>query len=255
MRILRYIGDNSESTFGWLQGERIGKIDGSPYAEFRRREPDINLHNIKLLSPVSPTKIVCIGRNYAAHAKERNAEVPEVPLIFLKPPSSIIGHEDNIILPPQSNQVDHEAELVVIIGKTGRWISPDDAMKHVFGYSIGNDVTARDLQRSDGQWTRAKGFDTFCPIGPWVETEFDPSDALITCNVNEELRQMASTRDMVFNVKQLIAYISSVMTLTTGDAIFTGTPSGIGPIVPGDYVEITIEGIGTLTNTVTIDRI
>lgn len=255
MRILRYIGDNSESTFGWLQGERIGKIDGSPYAEFRRREPDINLHNIKLLSPVSPTKIVCIGRNYAAHAKERNAEVPEVPLIFLKPPSSIIGHEDNIILPPQSNQVDHEAELVVIIGKTGRWISPDDAMKHVFGYSIGNDVTARDLQRSDGQWTRAKGFDTFCPIGPWIETEFDPSDALITCNVNEELRQMASTRDMVFNVKQLIAYISSVMTLTTGDAIFTGTPSGIGPIVPGDYVEITIEGIGTLTNTVTIDRI
>ncbi len=160
---------------------------------------------------------MCVGRNYVAHAKEQNAEVPEVPLLFLKPPSALIGHNDTIYLPPQSKQVEHEAELVVVIGKRGRWISPENALDYVLGYTAGIDVTARDLQRRDGQWTRGKGFDTFCPIGPWIETEFDPADALITCHVNGEMRQMASTRDMVFRVNQLIAFASSVMTLEPGD--------------------------------------
>ena len=175
-------------------------------------------------------------------------EVPEIPLLFLKPPSSLIGNLDEIILPPQSNQIEHEAELAVVIGKRGRWIEPDQADQYVFGYSIGNDVTARDLQRLDGQWTRGKGFDTFCPIGPVIETDFDESDALITCKVNQQVRQMASTRDMVFPVDQLIAFVSSIMTLEVGDVILTGTPAGVGVLNSGDLIEIEIEGIGILKN-------
>jgi 2-keto-4-pentenoate hydratase/2-oxohepta-3-ene-1,7-dioic acid hydratase in catechol pathway len=146
--------------------------------------------------------------------------------------------------------VEHEAELAVVIGRRGRWISPEEALDHVLGYTIANDVTARDLQFRDGQWTRGKGFDTFCPFGPWVETEFDPADALVTCHVNGEMRQMASTRDMVFSVRQLIAFISSVMTLEPGDLLLTGTPAGVGLLLPGDVVEVTIEGLGTLRNPV-----
>jgi 2-keto-4-pentenoate hydratase/2-oxohepta-3-ene-1,7-dioic acid hydratase in catechol pathway len=154
------------------------------------------------------------------------------------------------VLPPQSQQVEHEAELVVVIGKRGRWIPLEEAHDYVLGYTIGNDVTARDLQRRDGQWTRSKGFDTFCPLGPWIETDFDPADAMVTCYVNGDMRQMASTRDMVFSVRQLIAYVSSVMTLEPGDLLFTGTPSGVGILRPGDMIEITIEGLGTLRNLV-----
>ena len=153
-----------------------------------------------------------------------------MPLIFMKPPSSITNPGEAIILPPQTQQVEHEAELVVVIGKRGRNITAEAAQEYIFGYTVGNDVTARDLQHSDGQWTRAKGFDTFCPFGPWIDTEFDPSDAVITCRVNGQPRQMASTRDMVFNVNMLIAFISSVMTLEPGDLIFTGTPAGVGPL-------------------------
>jgi len=179
--------------------------------------------------------------------------VPEVPLLFLKPPSTVIGPEDSIILPPQSQQVEHEAELVAVIAKRGRWISPEEALDYLLGYTVGNDITARDLQRRDGQWTRSKGFDTFCPIGPWIETDFDPSDALITCYVNGEMRQMASTRDMVFSVRQLITYVSSVMTLETGDILLTGTPAGVGPLLDGDVIETTIEGIGTLRNSIMLE--
>jgi 2-keto-4-pentenoate hydratase/2-oxohepta-3-ene-1,7-dioic acid hydratase in catechol pathway len=173
-----------------------------------------------------------------------------VPLIFLKPPSTLIAHGETVFLPPQSQQVEHEAELAVVIGKTGRWVPPEEAHDHIFGYTVANDVTARDLQYRDGQWTRGKGFDTFCPLGPWIETEFDPADAVITCHVNDEMRQMASTRDMVFSVRQLIAFASSVMTLESGDIILTGTPSGVGTLQDGDEVEVTIEGIGTLGNPV-----
>src|SRR4030042_646764 len=157
-------------------------------------------------------------------------------------------------MPPQSEQVDHEAELAVVIGKRGRWIQPNDAISHVYGYTIGNDVTARDLQRRDGQWTRAKGFDTFLPLGPWIETEFDPTDAMISCHVNGELRQMASTRDMIFHIDQVIAFASSIMTLEIGDVIMTGTPAGISPLQNGDMVEVTIDGLGKLRNPVALEQ-
>jgi 2-keto-4-pentenoate hydratase/2-oxohepta-3-ene-1,7-dioic acid hydratase in catechol pathway len=191
-----------------------------------------------------------VGRNYAAHAAEHDAEVPEVPLIFLKPPSTLIPHGGTILLPPQSQQVEHEAELAVVIGKTGRWIPAEEAHDHILGYTIANDVSARDLQFKDGQWTRGKGFDTFCPLGPWIETDFDPADAVVTCHVNEEMRQMASTRDMVFNIRQLIAYAASVMTLFPGDLLLTGTPAGVSTLEEGDIVEVAVEGIGTLRNKV-----
>jgi len=178
------------------------------------------------------------------------AEVPKVPLLFLKPPSSVIGPGETIVLPPQSKQIEHEAELVLVIGKRGRNITADQAGDYIFGYTIGNDVTARDLQKSDGQWTRAKGFDTFCPFGPWIETDFDFSDALITCRVNGQPRQMGSTRDMVFSVGTLVAFISSVMTLEPGDLIFTGTPAGVGLLLDGDEVAVEIEGLGRLSNPV-----
>jgi 2-keto-4-pentenoate hydratase/2-oxohepta-3-ene-1,7-dioic acid hydratase in catechol pathway len=199
---------------------------------------------------VVPSKIICVGRNYLEHAHEHGVEVPETPLLFLKPPTAVIGHGQMIVIPPQSQQVEHEAELVIVIGKMGRWISPEKAMDYILGYTIGNDVTARDLQRRDGQWTRGKGFDTFCPLGPWLETEFDPSDALISCRVNKEMRQMASTRDMIFTVRQLITFISSVMTLLPGDVVMTGTPAGVSPLTSGDLVEISIEGLGILSNQV-----
>ena len=250
MRIVRYQAASNSPSFGWILEDRVGKLEGSPFTQFSRAEANLSLEEVKLLPPCEPTKIICVGRNYLAHAQEHDAEVPEVPLIFLKPPSTLIAHEDTIILPPQSNQVEHEAELAVVISKSGRWIPPEESREYILGYTVANDITARDLQFQDGQWTRGKGFDTFCPLGPWIETEFDPADALITCHVNDEMRQMASTRDMVFNVRQLIAFTSSVMTLEPGDLILTGTPSGVGSLIDGDHVQVEIEGIGTLRNRV-----
>jgi len=184
------------------------------------------------------------------HAKELGNDVPKIPLIFMKPPSSIIADGETIMLPPQSKQVEHEAELVVVIGKRGRHIIAEQASEHIFGYTVGNDITARDLQKIDELWTRAKGFDTFCSFGPWIDTEFDPSDAVVTCRVNGQMRQMASTRDMVFNIGVLIAYISSIMTLEPGDLIFTGTPAGVGELKDGDEVVVEIEGLAKLSNPV-----
>lgn len=253
MRIVRYQSADESPRFGWVLDERVGELEGSPFGEFRRLEADTSLAEVRLLAPVLPGKIICVGRNYAAHAAEHDAEVPEVPLIFLKPPSAVIGPEETILLPPQSEQVEHEAELAVVIGKRGRWISPESVPEFVLGYTVANDVTARDLQFRDGQWTRGKGFDTFCPIGPWIETDFDPADAVVTCRVNDELRQMASTRDMVFNVRQLLAFASSVMTLEPGDLLLTGTPAGVGPLAAGDRVTVSVEGIGELANPVTME--
>lgn len=248
MQIVRYKAATGNLEFGWVYEGKVGPIEGSPFTEYRRQVADIPVEEVQLLPPVVPSKIICVGRNYVAHAEEHNAEVPQIPLLFLKPPSAVIGPQENIILPPQSQRVDHEAELVVVIGKRGRWIQTDEAFDFVLGYTIGNDITARDLQMRDGQWTRGKGFDTFCPIGPWVETEFDPADALVSCHVNGEMRQMASTRDMVFSVRQLITFVSSVMTIEPGDLLFTGTPAGVSPLSPGDTVMVSIEGIGELTN-------
>jgi 2-keto-4-pentenoate hydratase/2-oxohepta-3-ene-1,7-dioic acid hydratase in catechol pathway len=250
MRIVRYQEKSETPKYGWLLDDQIGEIEGDLFGKYRRRDAHLPLNEVKLLAPATPSKIVCVGRNYIDHARELGNEVPQIPLIFLKPPSSIIAPGETIYLPPQSKQVEHEAELVVVIGKRGRRIIAEEAKNYILGYTIGNDVTARDLQKIDDQWTRAKGFDTFCPFGPWIDTDFDPADALITCRVNGQMRQMASTRDMVFSVSTLIAYISSIMTLEPGDLIFTGTPAGVGPLHDGDVVEVEIDGLGHLSNPV-----
>src|SRR5512140_1181747 len=194
MRIVRFQAPDEAPQYGWLLEDKIGEIDGDPFGKYRRRDAKIPLADVKLLAPCTPSKIVCVGRNYAEHAKELGNEVPKIPLIFLKPPSAIINPGDTIILPPQSKQVEHEAELVAVIGRRARNVTSEQARKHIFGYTVGNDVTARDLQKIDDQWTRAKGFDTFCPFGPWIDTEFNVADALITCKVSGQPRQMASTR-------------------------------------------------------------
>lgn len=250
MRFIRYQTGTDAPRYGWVYEDRVGPIEGVPFGEFRRLEAEIPLSSVRLLAPIQPGKIVCVGRNYAEHAREQNVDVPEIPLLFMKPPSTVIGPNENIITPPQSRQVEHEGELGVVIGRRGRWIPSNEALNYVLGYTVANDVTARDLQRRDGQWTRGKGFDTFCPLGPWIETDLDPADVMVQTRVNGEMRQMASTREMMFPIGQLIAFISSVMTLEPGDLVLTGTPSGIGPLTAGDVVEVSVEGIGTLRNPV-----
>ncbi len=250
MRIVRFTRKNQPVKYGWVYEDHVGEIEGNIYGEYRRQEANFPIGDVTLLAPCQPTKIVCVGRNYAEHARELGNDVPKIPLIFLKPLSSIINPGEPIILPSQSQQVEHEAELVTVISKRGRNITVENARNHILGYTIGNDVTARDLQKTDGQWTRAKGFDTFCCFGPWIETDFDISDALITCKVSGQPRQMGSTRDMIFNVSTLIAFISSVMTLEAGDIVFTGTPAGVGPLKAGDVVMVEIEGLGRLSNPV-----
>jgi len=250
MRIVRFQIGTESPRYGWLREDHVGEVQGNVFGRFKRQEAKTPLGEVTLRAPCEPSKIVCVGRNYVEHAKELGNDVPQIPLIFLKPPSSVLDPGAPIMLPPQSRQVEHEAELVVVIGKRGRNVTTEEAKKHILGYTVGNDVTARDLQKTDDQWTRAKGFDSFCPFGPWIDTTFDASDAVITCKVNGQPRQMASTRDLVFSVPTLIAYISSVMTLEPGDLIFTGTPSGVGPLKAGDEVVVEIEGLGVLKNRV-----
>jgi len=251
MRIVRFeTQDSKKPKYGWLLDDKVGEISGDLFGKYRRRAAKTPLADVTLVAPSQPSKIVCVGRNYVDHAKELGNEVPKVPLIFMKPPSSVIASGEPTLLPAQSTQVEHEAELVAVIGKRGRNITAEQARKYILGYTVGNDVTARDLQDSDDQWTRAKGFDTFCPFGPWIDTDFDPSDAVMTCRVNGQMRQMASTRDMVFGIETLIAYISSVMTLEPGDLIFTGTPAGVGELHAGDKVDVEIDGLGSISNPV-----
>jgi 2-keto-4-pentenoate hydratase/2-oxohepta-3-ene-1,7-dioic acid hydratase in catechol pathway len=205
----------------------------------------------RLLAPVFPTKVLAVGRNYVAHAEETASEVPEAPVIFIKPATSVIGPGVPVVYPPDSHDVQHEAELAVVIGTVARNVKAEDVQSVILGYTVGNDVTARDLQRKDGQWARGKGFDTFCPLGPAIETELDPLEGLhIECRVNGEVRQSGSTADMVFGVAELIEFITRVMTLLPGDVILTGTPAGISSVVPGDTMEVEIEGIGVLMNPV-----
>ncbi len=254
MRLLRLrLKDQPQPRWGWLAEDRVGLLEGSPFEPYRRLDPRLRLEQVELLPPAQPSKILCVGRNYAAHAAEHDAPVPKWPLLFMKPPSSLIGPGEAILLPPQSKQVEHEAELAVVIGRRCRRLTPQQAMQAVLGFTAANDVTARDLQRIDNQWTRAKGFDTFCPLGPWIETELDPADLMVRCTVNGQLRQMASTRDMIFPVPELLAFITSIMTLEPGDLVLTGTPAGVGPLQAGDQVTIEIEGIGELTNPVKED--
>lgn len=237
---------DTQPRFAQIDGPHARLLDGVPWLGAKLTSDTLPFREAALLCPVMPTKIVCVGRNYAAHAKELGNEVPKEPLLFFKPPSSLLGPGGTIELPPQSERVEHEAELGVVIGRTCRRVSPDQAMAAVFGYTCVGDITARDLQKKDGQWTRAKGFDTFCPAGPWIETDLDPADLRVQCSVNDSLRQDGRTRDMIFPVATLISYISQAMTLEPGDLIATGTPEGVGPLVRGDGLAIEIEGIGLL---------
>jgi len=252
MRIVRFM-DGDRPVYGLVEDGTVYRLNGSPYEAFQRGAPVGPLDRIELLVPCQPTKIVAIGRNYAEHAREHQAEVPAEPLIFLKAPNALIAHNQPIILPPQSSQVEHEAELAVVIGKRAKNVSRADAWSHVLGVTCANDVTARDLQRSDGQWSRAKGFDTFGPLGPWIETGLDADRIAslgVTCRVNGQLRQSGNTRDLVFDTPHLIAHITAAMTLEPGDAILTGTPAGVGPLSDGDRVEVEIDAIGVLSNPV-----
>lgn len=251
MRIVRYQIKDEAPKFGWLLDDKVGEIEGDIFGAYQRKEAITPLAEVKLLAPSTPSKIICVGRNYVEHAKELGNEVPNIPLIFLKPPSSVINPGETIILPPQSKQIEHEAELVVVIGKRGHHITAEQAKEHIFGYTVGNDVTARDLQKTDDQWTRAKGFDTFCPFGPWIETDADPADLELTTRLNGEIKQHSRTSLLIHDVQALVMFVSQVMTMLPGDVLLTGTPAGVGPMAKGDEVSVTIEGIGTLSNPVT----
>jgi 2-keto-4-pentenoate hydratase/2-oxohepta-3-ene-1,7-dioic acid hydratase in catechol pathway len=246
-------------SFGAVEGEvgaapdavTVAEIDGHPFGPVRFTGQRWALPDVRLLSPILPSKVVGIGRNYVEHAAEHGADVPKEPLLFLKPSTAVIGQHDLIRLPVQSKRVEHEAELAVVIGAPGaRRVDRAGARAAIFGYTCGNDVTARDLQRGDGQWARAKGFDSFCPLGPWIVTDVDVSDVEVRCEVNEEVRQLGRTKDMVFDVPTLVSYVSHVMTLLPGDVILTGTPAGVGPLAEGDTVTVSIEGVGELSNRV-----
>ena len=228
----------------------VDLLTSHPFGELERADVIVPLGACKVLAPVIPSKVVCIGKNYADHAREMGGEPPTEPVIFIKPNTSVIGPNDPILLPWQSERVDYEAELGIVIGRIARNVARSDARSYVLGYTLGNDVTARDLQTRDGQWTRAKGFDTFCPLGPWIVNEFDPDDKPILCVVDGEVRQRASTSDMIHDVDAIVEFVSGVMTLLPGDVILTGTPAGIGPITDGQEVTVSVQGLGALTNPV-----
>lgn len=249
MKYVRFEDKNNNEKYGVLEGDLIREIDWDLFGDYMPTEITHGLEGINILPPCVPTKIICIGLNYSDHAQEMNAKVPEDPRIFIKPNTAIIGHEDTIIYPDHmSERVDYEGELAVVIGKRAKGISPDDALDYVFGYTCLNDVTARDLTAKDIQYTRGKGFDTFAPFGPFIETDLDPSNLHISTYLNDEVKQSSNTSMLIFNVPKLISFISNVMTLLPGDIISTGTPSGIGPMKKGDTVEVHIEGIGILRN-------
>ncbi len=251
MKLCRFDYQGRISTGCW-EGDRIRVCRGDLLGKIELSAATLGADEVRLLAPVIPGKIIGIGRNYAEHARELGNVPPEAePLIFLKPPSSILAPGEPILLPASSQRVDHEGELGVVIGKTARDLGErDDPLQFVLGYSCVNDVTARDLQKKDVQFTRGKGFDTFCPFGPWIETELDPTKLGVETRVNGETRQKGSTADMIFPVARLIRFLSSIMTLFPGDLIATGTPAGVGPLHEGDTVEVEVEGIGILRNPV-----
>ena len=247
MKIVRFAVDR-KVRYGILDGESIEAIEDKPFRYVKPADEYYRLSDVKLLSPCTPSKIVALGLNYHSHAKELNSPLPDAPLIFLKPSTAVIGPEDNIIYPVASTRVDYEGELAVVIKKPVWRVSTKDALDYVLGYTCFNDVTARDLQSRNGQWTRAKGFDTFAAVGPCIETELDPGNVALETYLNGELKQQGNTGDLIYSIPELINFISSVMSLLPGDIIATGTPGGIGPMYPGDTVDIKIEPIGTLRN-------
>jgi 2-keto-4-pentenoate hydratase/2-oxohepta-3-ene-1,7-dioic acid hydratase in catechol pathway len=232
--------------FARIDGERAHAFDQAPWLGGRETGESWRWTDASLECPVTPSKIVCVGRNYAAHAKELGHDIPSEPLLFLKPPSALLGPQRTVTLPPESKRVEHEAELAVIIGRRAKNLSREQALSFVFGYTCACDVTARDLQKKDVQFTRAKGFDTFCPVGPWIETDLDCAALGVRCRVNGQTRQDGSSSQMLFDVPTVVAFISHMMTLEPGDLILTGTPEGVGPLVAGDALEVEIDGIGVL---------
>jgi 2-keto-4-pentenoate hydratase/2-oxohepta-3-ene-1,7-dioic acid hydratase in catechol pathway len=258
MRIVRFsapadLGVGTDPLFGVLNDQdSILVLRGDPiYSGIVPQDKSLKLSDVKLLAPVIPrSKVVCIGKNYADHAAEMDSVVPTEPIIFIKPNTSVIGPNETIIWPSMSERVDHEVELAIVIGRICKEVPAAKVRDVIYGYTIANDVTARDLQKKDGQWSRAKGFDTFCPLGPWIETEFVPKDQKITATLNGEIRQSSVLSEMIFKIPQIIEFVTNVMTLLPGDVVLTGTPAGIGPMPAGASISVAIEGLGTLTNKV-----
>jgi len=252
MHIVRVTTEDGPA-WGVVENDQVRRLPDGPFGSLEGEASLGHLYDLPLLAPATPSKIVCVGRNYAAHAAEHGADVPTEPLLFLKPPSSVIAPGAEIMLPELSSQVEHECELALVIGRRCRAVSAERAWEQVLGVTCGNDVTARDLQRADSQWTRGKGFDTFCPLGPWIVTglgEKEVGEIEVSCTVNGEVRQRANTEQMVFSPAFLIAYITQVMTLEPGDVIMTGTPSGVGSLHRGDEVTVEVVRVGKLTNPV-----
>jgi 2-keto-4-pentenoate hydratase/2-oxohepta-3-ene-1,7-dioic acid hydratase in catechol pathway len=254
VRIVRFIA-RGRAKYGLLTNNAVSGLRGSPFSHFEHlSSPSIldgstyKLDEVRLLAPCLPSKIICLGINYRSHIEEMKLPIPIVPLIFLKPSTAVIGPDDKIILPYGWKRIDYEGELGVVISKKAKNIPEEEAKDYVLGYTCCNDVSDRNAQAADGQWTRAKGYDTFAPIGPWIETEVNPDNLKLETYLNGELRQSASTSDLIFGISKLISFISGVMTLLPGDVITTGTPSGIGPMNPGDIAEVKIQNIGTLRN-------
>lgn len=254
MKIIQFTSDGKHKT-GLLEDNNIIELScsvikaiNSSKIEKFKKDSIYKIKDVKIIEPVLPSKIICVGLNYRDHAAELNMDLPDEPIIFMKPPTSVIGHLDNIIYPSSSKQLDYEAEIGIIISKEAYKVKETDAEEFIGGYTVFNDVTARDLQQKDSQWTRAKSFDTFAPIGPCIETELDPMNQDISLKLNGEIKQKSNTKNMIFNVYELVEFISNIMTLKLGDVIATGTPPGVGSMNIGDTVEVEIEGIGMLKN-------
>ena len=242
---------NESCVYGIVRGDEVVVIEGTPFGPYSETDRRFSLGEVKLSAPVEPSKIVCVGLNYADHAAETGKALPDEPCLFMKPATAVIGPGETIIYPAMASRVDHEAELAIVIAKRAKDVPEESWRDYVLGYTCFNDVTARDLQAKDGQWTRAKGFDTFAPVGPWVETDLDCSDLAVSARVNGVTKQESRTSELIFRPGFLVSFISRIMTLLPGDLIATGTPSGISPVEVGDAIEIEVEGIGVLKNTVT----
>jgi 2-keto-4-pentenoate hydratase/2-oxohepta-3-ene-1,7-dioic acid hydratase in catechol pathway len=249
MKLARYVYED-RVCYGVVEGEVLHELARPPFGSIEMQGNTCGLDEAELLPPVFPQKIVCVGLNYRDHAEEFSLELPEDPVLFMKPPSALLAPGGAIVYPEMSSRVDYEGELVLVCGRGCRNIAPEDAPGYILGYTCGNDVTARDLQVKDGQWTRAKSFDTFCPLGPFVDTNLDPADLVIELRLNGEVRQSSNTGNMAFSPAELLSFVSRIMTFYPGDVIMTGTPSGVGEMHPGDTVEVLISGLDPLKNTV-----
>ena len=248
MKYVRFSVNGGDAQYGALEGDRIFEGEGSPFSSFQLTEQSYGIDEVKLLPPAVYSKALCIGLNYRDHAIEFGLPIPETPVVFMKPSTSLIGPDDDIVYPEMCHRLDYEAELAVVIGRKCRNVSEAEAKDYILGYTIANDVTARDLQPKNGQWTIAKGFDTFLPLGPYISDEVDGGNLMITSRVNGETKQKSNTSNLIFSVPYLVSYLSRVMTLLPGDIISTGTPGGISGMNIGDVVEIEIEGLGILRN-------